>query len=55
MEVNISSEVKWVKLNAGVTGYYVVNYDKDGWKKIITQLKVDHKVVNKLNINKKGI
>lgn len=32
---------EWVLLNLNVTGYYLVNYDQNNWKKIHTQLQTD--------------
>lgn len=34
----------WVILNLNMTGYYRVNYDKLGWKKLNQQLEKDPKV-----------
>uniref|UniRef100_A0A8C8YWR6 Aminopeptidase n=1 Tax=Prolemur simus TaxID=1328070 RepID=A0A8C8YWR6_PROSS len=35
----------WVILNLNMTGYYRVNYDKLGWKKLNQQLEKDHKAI----------
>lgn len=44
-EMQISdSDHDWVILNLNMTGYYRVNYDKLGWKKLNQQLEKDHKV-----------
>lgn len=32
---------EWVLLNLNVTGYYLVNYDQNNWKKIHTQLQTN--------------
>lgn len=32
---------EWVLLNLNVTGYYLVNYDVENWRKIQTQLQTD--------------
>lgn len=32
---------EWVLLNLNVTGYYLVNYDEENWRKIQTQLQTD--------------
>lgn len=45
MEINTHDDLKWIKINAEGTGYYVVNYDKLGWKRLIDQLKEDHTVL----------
>lgn len=38
------SDHDWVILNVNMTGYYRVNYDKLGWKKLNQQLEKDPKV-----------
>lgn len=38
------SDSDWVILNFNVTGYYRVNYDELGWKKLSEQLEKDPKV-----------
>lgn len=44
-EMQVSnSDHDWVILNLNMTGYYRVNYDKLGWKKLNQQLEKDHKV-----------
>lgn len=44
-EMQVSnSDHDWVILNLNMTGYYRVNYDKLGWKKLNQQLVKDHKV-----------
>lgn len=44
-EMQVSdSDHDWVILNLNVTGYYRVNYDKLGWKKLNQQLEKDPKV-----------
>uniref|UniRef100_A0A8C0R395 Aminopeptidase n=1 Tax=Canis lupus dingo TaxID=286419 RepID=A0A8C0R395_CANLU len=37
---------EWVLLNLNVTGYYLVNYDQNNWKKIHTQLQTDLSVAS---------
>uniref|UniRef100_A0A452TQV4 Aminopeptidase n=1 Tax=Ursus maritimus TaxID=29073 RepID=A0A452TQV4_URSMA len=32
---------EWLLLNLNVTGYYLVNYDEDNWRRIQTQLQTD--------------
>ena len=34
----------WIKMNAGQSGFYRVNYERDNWDKLISQLERDHKV-----------
>lgn len=44
-EMQISdSDHDWVILNLNMTGYYRVNYDELGWKKLNQQLEKDPKV-----------
>nr|AVZ46158.1 Aminopeptidase N [Otocyon megalotis] len=40
---------EWVLLNLNVTGYYLVNYDQNNWKKIHTQLQTDLSVIPVIN------
>ena len=35
----------WIKVNAGQSGFYRVNYDVDNWDKLIRQLNTNHKVI----------
>ncbi|ELK36504.1 Aminopeptidase Q [Myotis davidii] len=45
-EMQISNfDHDWVILNLNMTGYYRVNYDKLGWKKLNQQLEKDHKAI----------
>ncbi|KAB0374848.1 hypothetical protein FD755_013340 [Muntiacus reevesi] len=45
-EMQVSdSDHDWVILNLNVTGYYRVNYDKLGWKKLNQQLEKDPKAI----------
>ncbi|XP_033617370.1 aminopeptidase Q [Fukomys damarensis] len=45
-EMQISdSDNDWVILNLNMTGYYRVNYDKLGWKKLNQQLQKDPKAI----------
>lgn len=34
----------WIKMNAGQSGFYRVNYEIDNWEKLIHQLNTDHQV-----------
>jgi aminopeptidase N len=38
------SNVKWIKVNANMTGVYRVHYDDDNWRALIDQLWTDHTV-----------
>lgn len=38
----LSTEIKWIKVNAGQMGYYRVLYNEDNWQNIIEELKRDH-------------
>ncbi|XP_059227561.1 aminopeptidase N [Mustela nigripes] len=40
---------EWVLLNLNVTGYYLVNYDVDNWRKIQTQLQTNLSVIPVIN------
>jgi len=41
-----TDDQSWIKLNAGQTGFYRVNYDENNWRKLADQLNTDHKVNN---------
>ncbi|XP_028633056.1 aminopeptidase Q [Grammomys surdaster] len=43
------SDSDWVILNLNVTGYYRVNYDELGWKKLNQQLEKDPKAIPAIN------
>jgi hypothetical protein len=43
-EIDIPKEVKYIKGNDGMFGFYRVNYEETMWKSIIKQLNDDHKV-----------
>jgi len=43
-EIDIPKEVKFIKGNDGMFGFYRVNYEETMWKSIIKQLNADHKV-----------
>ncbi|XP_035925811.1 aminopeptidase N [Halichoerus grypus] len=40
---------EWVLLNLNVTGYYLVNYDEENWRKIQAQLQTDLSVIPVIN------
>ncbi|CAF3546049.1 unnamed protein product [Rotaria sp. Silwood1] len=42
MTINIQSN-EWILVNPDLLGFFRTNYDKENWKKIIQQLKIDHK------------
>ena len=37
--INLTEQVQWVKVNANMTGYYIVHYADDDWAALINQLK----------------
>ena len=41
-----TDDQSWIKMNAGQTGFYRVNYDANNWRKLADQLNTDHKVTN---------
>ncbi|ELU18860.1 hypothetical protein CAPTEDRAFT_133041, partial [Capitella teleta] len=40
----IDGSPTWVKMNVNMTGFYRVNYDKNGWEILVKQLNTDHTV-----------
>lgn len=38
----MTTEIKWIKVNAGQMGYYRVLYNEDNWQNLIEELKRDH-------------
>ncbi|KAJ7335751.1 hypothetical protein JRQ81_013692 [Phrynocephalus forsythii] len=42
----LPEEVEWIKFNAGMNGYYIVDYGHDGWDALIRLLKENHKVIS---------
>ena len=52
MEVNLSEGVTnsdWIIGNIRHVGFYRVNYDKESWKLLISQLNKDYKVIEEIN------
>lgn len=48
-EVNVSTKFNdkdWIKMNAGQTGFYRVNYGKENWDKLVRQFHTDRKVLS---------
>jgi aminopeptidase N len=41
MTINIQSN-EWILVNPDLLGFFRTNYDKENWKKIIQQFKIDH-------------
>lgn len=44
--VYIGDDVDWLKVNTDMTGYYVVHYEDDGWKKMSKLLKENHRALS---------
>lgn len=44
--IHIGEEVRWVKVNTDMTGYYVVHYEDGGWDGMITLLRENHTAVS---------
>ncbi|KII62447.1 Endoplasmic reticulum aminopeptidase 1 [Thelohanellus kitauei] len=42
--IPVDGNLRWIKVNRNVTGYYITNYNDAGWAAIIKQLKEDHTV-----------
>ncbi|XP_077418370.1 endoplasmic reticulum aminopeptidase 1b [Vanacampus margaritifer] len=40
--LRLPNQVDWIKFNVDMSGYYVVNYGKDGWKAMIKLLHNNH-------------
>ncbi|XP_006013192.1 endoplasmic reticulum aminopeptidase 1 isoform X2 [Latimeria chalumnae] len=38
----LPEEVKWIKFNVGMNGYYIVHYEGEGWDALIDLLKKNH-------------
>lgn len=39
------SDKSWIKMNAGQTGFYRVNYEKENWDKLVRHLHTEAKVL----------
>lgn len=49
IEVKLSpdlSDKSWIKMNAGQTGFYRVNYEKENWDKLVRYLHTEAKVLS---------
>lgn len=42
----ISKNGEWILANVNRTGYYRVNYDRENWERLLTQLETDRSVSN---------
>lgn len=42
----LPEEVEWVKFNVDMNGYYIVQYEDDGWDRLINLLKENHTVIS---------
>lgn len=40
-----TKENSWIKMNAGQTGFYRVNYQRENWQKLVHQLNTSHQVI----------
>lgn len=38
----------WIKMNAGQTGFYRVNYGDENWRKLKEQLDTNHQVISSM-------
>ncbi|XP_078360605.1 endoplasmic reticulum aminopeptidase 1-like [Oculina patagonica] len=48
-QVHLPSGTKassWIKMNAGQTGFYRVNYENENWKKLVHQLNASHQTLS---------
>ena len=34
----------WIMANVNATGFFMVNYDQENWRKLAAQLRIDHQV-----------
>ncbi|XP_010587897.1 leucyl-cystinyl aminopeptidase [Loxodonta africana] len=44
--INLTEEVKWVKVNINMNGYYIVHYADEDWEALIKQLKTNPYVLS---------
>ncbi|XP_048186963.1 leucyl-cystinyl aminopeptidase [Perognathus longimembris pacificus] len=44
--INLTEQVRWVKVNTNMTGYYIVHYADEDWAALIEQLKVNPYVLS---------
>ncbi|XP_068391775.1 leucyl-cystinyl aminopeptidase [Eschrichtius robustus] len=44
--INLTEEVKWIKVNTDMTGYYIVHYADNNWEALIKQLKINPYVLS---------
>ncbi|XP_024419079.2 leucyl-cystinyl aminopeptidase [Desmodus rotundus] len=44
--INLTEEVQWIKVNANMTGYYIVHYANEDWDALIQQLKINPYVLS---------
>ncbi|XP_053148444.1 endoplasmic reticulum aminopeptidase 1 isoform X2 [Hemicordylus capensis] len=42
----LPKEVKWIKFNVGMNGYYIVHYGEDNWEALIHLLKENHTAIS---------
>ena len=42
--LKVASTNGWIMANINATGFFMVNYDKENWKKLTAQLREDHQV-----------
>ncbi|KAI1900319.1 hypothetical protein AGOR_G00048750 [Albula goreensis] len=44
--IDLQGEVRWVKFNTDMNGYYIVHYEGDGWDALIELLKENHSTLS---------
>lgn len=44
--ISLSVEAEWIKINANMNGYYIVNYAEEDWEALIKQLHTDPTVMS---------
>ncbi|KAM6467791.1 endoplasmic reticulum aminopeptidase 1 isoform 1-T3 [Liasis olivaceus] len=45
-DIVLPEEVKWIKFNVGMNGYYIVHYGDHGWDALIHLLKDSHETIS---------